>query len=437
MVSLTYHAYWDVGTDVERIWPILTDLRILGDTMAEPEGTLKPVTDPESRYRIQGETQWHGYPLRWLEDPVEWGYLQDIRLRRAYKEGPLRTSTTRLLLKPQPSGTRIHLLWRAEAGTQFARDVLEPRFLDGLPRRWSRLMQHINAVNGYRADSSPLQGYASCTSTTRTLLHVLERRLEAGGIPHALARLIRERIESTSPHRRFALHPRRLAWEWHENEKLVYQALERGMRLGFLKQNWDVVCPSCGLVLHRHARLNAVRGTYLCAQCSKIVEARFDSNVVTSFSPATMLGLDVRRPPLRLGPLDRPHVRQSRIIPARAHIDLPHSPEENSHLLTIGAHETDVAFIAGQKAAPAGHENALIGIRAINGPTRHSSPSTDFQPCLRLENKTASPLLCLLGQPPLQGMLTVTELAERGDLSPIRIDAESSPRERPPQGVAA
>lgn len=274
---------WHFAASPEALWPLVADTGAIGEAAGFPRYTVSDIPRADGTVERIGRTRRFGMTIEWDEGVPEWVAGHSYRHERRFRSRILRRLASRLLLDPEPGGTRMRYRTTLEMCWPLA---LAAR-LGGMRRAGQTLDRHFREAARFAelnqppglADASPAVSPAVRSRVTAQATALAERGHDAA---HHLA----EHLLGASDNDLERMRPRTLARRWRVAPRLAIETCLAAVHEGLLTLRWDLVCPQC-----RGAKLTATSLDQLpqgahCSSCNIDYERDFTRNVEVTFEPA-------------------------------------------------------------------------------------------------------------------------------------------------------
>ena len=263
----------DLCVPREQLWPVLRDTDRLNRAQGLPPIAYHVLPGSDGSVEIEGEFQFAGWRIRWVEHPFEWVEGQRHFVVRSYRNGPLREFRGGLALAGTESGTRLTV--RAE---------LHPR--NRLGWMIAKMGAPLQAAQALRS-----QAGSGILSSDDPLLVLLT-----------------EYLSTASDRDAARIRPPALAREWNRPGMDVLRSCLRATRAGLLELTWAVICPACRGTKQRVTSLEGLKAEGHCDSCQIRFDLNFDRAVEVSFRPHSRIRKVEEHRFCAYGPGNTPHV---------------------------------------------------------------------------------------------------------------------------------
>ena len=274
---------WHFAASPEALWPLVADTARIGEVNGFPRYTVTDTPRPDGSVERIGSARRFGLTLTWEEGMPEWVAGRSYRHERWFRSRLFRRLASRILLDPEPGGTRLRYRSTFEVCWPLALALR----CGGLKSAGKTLDRHFREAARFAelsvpkdfAGAAPVAPPAVRSRVTAQTKALAERGHDAA---HKLADHLL-RAPDTELER---MRPRALARRWQVAPRLAIETCHAAVRDGLLTLRWDLVCPQC-----RGAKLTATSLDQLpqgahCSSCNIDYERDFTRNVEVTFEPA-------------------------------------------------------------------------------------------------------------------------------------------------------
>jgi len=298
--------------DLNRVWSTLTDTDHLGKLLGIDPADVEeiPIRLGVSKRKIY----WKSMDQHFTEEPYVWEYGKWFGNLRKEGEGPLDEFTQLVEFHQEANGVRAELKFGYKPHKSIPGLVF--RFLSVKLRR--DLKKLIAAIDFKR--EAPLPAHQSFPVNKNRLVD-MGKALKAAGLDSKLCRKFQYHIEESVDTDLKNIEPFELAKRWAQNddalseyrEKLLQICIE-GVRAGFLKMNWSLICPGCRGPKSMVEELKDLKFQSHCETCNISFGARFSESVQVSFRPVPSLRKLEEKLACQAGPRRTPHQLHAQYI---------------------------------------------------------------------------------------------------------------------------
>jgi class 3 adenylate cyclase len=274
---------WHFAASPEALWPLVADTARIGEANGVPRYTVTDTPRPDGTVERVGSARRFGITVRWDEGVPEWVVNRRYRHERRFKSRLIRRLASRILLDPEPGGTRVRYWMTIEAAWPLAL-ALRCGGLARLGKTLDTLFREAAqfAETGLRQDGADKPEAVS--SMVRSRVAALAAALTGRG--YAAAEPLAEHLLRAPETELERMRPRALARRWRLAPRAVIETCLAAVHEGLLTLRWDLVCPQC-----RGAKLTATSLDQLpqgahCSSCNIDYERDFTRNVEVTFEPA-------------------------------------------------------------------------------------------------------------------------------------------------------
>lgn len=321
--------------DVCSLWNAITDTERLNRAVGMDRVSLSPISDA-SAARYLASTRLGGFSVQYEERPYEWVYLQQFKVLRKMRNGPVRSLEMAFALdRNEAGGTDLRLTLTMVPRLGLLTPIVRFRAAQNL-RRFEREIEQLDAALS-SAGPGALPGRAIASGTTTVHQGPLERasrklaEVDGGDAGRRLVKYVRDAGDVDVSRMR----PFSLAEEWSLPRREVLSACLHAVKAGLLDLRWEVVCPSCRTATEALPSLASLTDHGRCQLCDIAFSLDLDQAVEATFAP-TRAVRDIDAGPYCIGgPARTPHVIAQAIVPARGSAVLPAPPESGFYRLFV------------------------------------------------------------------------------------------------------
>ncbi len=274
---------WHFAASPEALWPLVADTARVGEAAGFPRYTVTDTPRPDGTVERIGSTRRFGMTTTWEEGVPEWIAGKSYRHERRFRSRLIRGLVNRILLDPEPGGTRVRYRATIEAAWPLV-----------LALRWggmSRLGAGLDRIYRDAVRLAEMTEPPTYDSTASTVSAAVKDRVAAQATALAArgfdaAPLLAEHLLGAPDSELERMRPRALARRWRVAPRAAIETCLAAVRDGLLTLRWDLVCPQC-----RGAKLTATSLDQLpqgahCSSCNIDYERDFTRNVEATFEPA-------------------------------------------------------------------------------------------------------------------------------------------------------
>ncbi|HVH81657.1 MAG TPA: adenylate/guanylate cyclase domain-containing protein [Stellaceae bacterium] len=273
---------WHFNASPEALWPLIADTARIGEANGFPRYTVTDKPLPDGTVERIGSARRFGLTLSWEEGVPEWVAGRSYRHERRFRSRLIRRLASRILLDPEPGGTRVRyrttfeVCWPLALALRGGGMRHAGKILDDLFREAARFAE----------TDLPLQITAPETVAPAVRSRVLTQATALAARGHAVAHHLAEHLLGAPESELERMRPRALAKRWQVAPRLAIETCLAAVREGLLTLRWDLVCPQC-----RGAKVTATSLDQLpqgahCSSCNIDYERDFTRNVEVTFEPA-------------------------------------------------------------------------------------------------------------------------------------------------------
>jgi adenylate cyclase len=305
MAEYTFSRRWILqsASTPEQMWPVLSDTNRLFRDL----GQLPIEKASLSHGRRKGYKELTYEPLHrtdmWEEEPFQWEAPYHFSVRRNYKSGYLSELNISFELRPDATGSTIHVRFSGIAsgltGYLFAKKTFNSRFRFKLKKLLNTFDEAIAEKRLPRAKKHLI----SIPFPKRWDLH-RERLADLSGEPE-LARLLVDNLKKGHVSDLNRLSPIRLAKVWGKPLRKVTELMFFAAKLDLLNFGWNVICPECQEVVKHSKKLSGISDPVYCKQCETDFNVDFHQSIELNFQPHPL----VRKLQRKIYCLDSPSYR--------------------------------------------------------------------------------------------------------------------------------
>jgi class 3 adenylate cyclase len=274
---------WHFTASPEALWPLVADTARLGEINGVPRYTVTDTPRPDGSVERIGSARRFGMTLTWEEGVPEWVAGRSYRHERRFRSRIFRRLASRILLDPEPGGTRLRyratfeVCWPLALALRFGGLTKAGKTMDGHFREAARFAEMNQPPEFIRAPPA-------IAPTARSRVTAQATALAERG--HAAAHKLADHLLGAPDADLERMRPRALARRWQVAPRLAIETCLAAVRDGLLTLRWDLVCPQC-----RGAKLTATSLDQLpqgahCSSCNIDYERDFTRNVEVTFEPA-------------------------------------------------------------------------------------------------------------------------------------------------------
>ncbi len=379
MSAIIVERTFTCRSDVERLWPLITDTEALNRALGSGPITLRP-NDDASAARYLVTTRLAGFSLEYEERPFEWVYPTRFSIVRRMRSGPVRELSV---------GWRMATL--GEGGTRLTLSVgLTPSI--GLLSPVIKIIANRSADEMRRTilrfDEALASGAPRPDVTARRTIHDAAFARATAALRSDRDRLVEKDIaERLSSYVRDAddvdlsrMRPFELADTWGVDRRALLSGCLAAVHAGLLELRWEVICPSCRTGTETLPSLSALSEHGGCQLCEIEFAIDLDEAVEVTFAPCRAVREVDAGPYCIGGPARTPHVLAQAILPASGTASLT-APSElgNYRLFVRGGAARQVEVREGAPAEIKVDPRAETGGIAIapGGAVRVENPSAE------------------------------------------------------------
>ncbi|HWB50874.1 MAG TPA: DUF5939 domain-containing protein, partial [Stellaceae bacterium] len=273
---------WHFAASPEALWPLVADTARIGEANGFPRYTVADTPRPDGSVERIGSARRFGTTLRWEEGVPEWVAGRRYHHERRFHSRLIRRLASRILLDPEPGGTRLRYRMTLEVCWPLAVALR----CGALRRVGSVLDRLFRDAAQFAAANEPIgqQARAEVPAAVRRRVEARARDLAAHGhaAAHPLARHLLEAADVDLERMR----PRALARRWRVAPRAAIETCLAAVRDGLLTLRWDLVCPQCRGAKVAAASLDQLPLGAHCSSCNIDYERDFTRNVEVTFEPA-------------------------------------------------------------------------------------------------------------------------------------------------------
>lgn len=274
---------------------------------------LPPVTYdfqplPQGGTDVTATARWHGFVLRWREEPFEWIEPEFYSVHRVFETGPFREMDLRWIFTAEGGElTRIDVIANIQPRTVLGEFLVKTAFGWKLRRDLQKMLGHFERhLRGMPGVVLPNLPRAAIAEGPMTL--ALGRLRKSGLAPELIEqieKLIRERNDIELAH----LRPLAIAKAWGEDPWKVLQLFLHATRSGLLNFSWEILCPNCRTAPEKGvASLGALKNSVHCEACQIRFDGEFDRSIELKFSVHPAIKSTSLQTFCLAGPGTKPHI---------------------------------------------------------------------------------------------------------------------------------
>lgn len=274
---------WHFAASPEALWPFVADTARIGEANGFPRYTVTDTPRPDGTVERIGSTKRYGMTVRWDEGVPEWVANRLYRHERRFKSNLVRGLASRILLDPQPGGTRVRYRLTIEAAWPVALALR----CGGIARAGKRLDALFREAAQFAETGLPPDFAETADAVPPAVKNRVTAQAKAlAERGHAAAEPLADHLLGAPETELERMRPRALARRWRLAPRGVIETCLAAVREGLLTLRWDLVCPQC-----RGAKLTATSLDQLpqgahCSSCNIDYERDFTRNVEVTFEPA-------------------------------------------------------------------------------------------------------------------------------------------------------
>jgi class 3 adenylate cyclase len=316
--------------DICSLWNAITDTERLNRAVGMERVALSPISD-SSAARYLASTRLGGFSVQYEERPYEWVYLQQFKVLRKMRNGPVASLEMSFALdRNEVGGTDIRLTLTMVPRIALLQPIVRFRAAQNL-KRFEREIEQLDAT---LADAEPGALPARALAKSDATVHeaALGRAAKKlGGIDGGVAaRRLVGYVRDAGDVDVSRMRPFSLAEEWALPRREVLAACLHAVNAGLLDLRWEVVCPSCRTATEALPSLASLTDHGRCQLCDIAFSLDLDEAVEATFAPTRAVREIDAGPYCIGGPARTPHVLAQAIVPARGAGVLP-APAEPGH----------------------------------------------------------------------------------------------------------
>jgi class 3 adenylate cyclase len=266
----------------EAVWPLLADTERLNREVGLPAIRFEFRPRPAGGTETWATLRLGGMTLRYREHPFEWAQPEFYRIRRSFKNGPLREFVGEVRLAPDGTGTRVTsrvtLLPSGPAGYLVAPLLARRAMAD-----FTTVCRSFAAFLDRRLPT-PYPRHAGRPPAVRERLERVRDALRPFDLDPGVVNRLVAHVTDAPPEDVVEIRPFSLADAWGMDRMAVLRACLVGARVGLLDLRWRLLCPSCRGGQANLSHLKEVSGTAHCETCNIRYDAEFDRSVEICFA---------------------------------------------------------------------------------------------------------------------------------------------------------
>ena len=273
---------WHFAASPDALWPLVADTGRIGEVQGAPRYTITDTPRADGTIARIGSARSLGRTITWDEGVPEWVAGRSYRHERKFHGWLIRHFASRILLDPEPGGTRLR--YRATF------DVSWPLALAlrgaGI-KRWGQTLDRLfrDAARFAETSQPPEQTEVPAVpQAVRDRVMAQATALAARG--HPAARHLSEHLLEAPETELERMRPRRLARRWQVAPREAIETCLAAVEDGLLTLRWDLVCPQCRGAKVTVTSLDQLPQGAHCPSCNIDYERDFACNVEVTFEPA-------------------------------------------------------------------------------------------------------------------------------------------------------
>jgi class 3 adenylate cyclase len=316
--------------DICSLWNAITDTERLNRAVGMDRVSLSPISD-SSAARYLASTRLGGFSVQYEERPYEWVYLQQFKVLRKMRNGPVASLEMSFVLdRNELGGTDLRLTLTMVPRIALLQPIVRFRAAQNL-KRFEREIEQLDAtLAGAEPGTLPARALSRGNATVHeSALGRAAKKL--GGIDGgAAARRLVGYVRDAGDVDVSRMRPFSLAEEWELPRREVLAACLHAVNAGLLDLRWEVVCPSCRTATEALPSLASLTDHGRCQLCDIAFSLDLDEAVEATFAPTRAVREIDAGPYCIGGPARTPHVVAQVIVPARGAGVLP-APADAGH----------------------------------------------------------------------------------------------------------
>jgi class 3 adenylate cyclase len=266
----------------EAVWPLLADTERLNREVGLPAIRFEFRPWPAGGTETWATLRVGSVTLRYREHPFEWAQPEFYRIRRTFKNGPLREFVGEVRLAPEGAGTRVTsrvtLLPAGPAGWVVAPLLARKALAD-----FAAVCRGFAAFLGRRLPT-PYPRHAGRPPAVRERLERARAALASFDLDRGVVNRLVAHVSDAPPEDVVEIRPFPLADAWGMDRMAVLRACLVGARVGLLDLRWRLLCPSCRGGQANLSHLKELSGSAHCDTCNIRYDAEFDRSVEICFA---------------------------------------------------------------------------------------------------------------------------------------------------------
>jgi hypothetical protein len=274
---------WHFAVSPEALWPLVADTARIGEANGFPRYTLTETPLPDGSVERIGRARKFGTTITWDEGVPEWATGRWYRQERRFHNRLIRGLASRILLDPEPGGTRLRYRTTFEVAWPLAL-VLRYGGLRQAGKTFDRLFREAARTAATNQAAGFAEPIKPVPAVVRNRVAAQTSALRERGYP--LAERLGEHLLDAPESAVERMRPRRLARQWQAAPRAVIETCLAAVREGLLTLRWDLVCPLCRGAKVTVTSLDQLPKGAHCPSCNIDYEGDFARNVEVTFEPA-------------------------------------------------------------------------------------------------------------------------------------------------------
>ena len=280
---------WQLASDPNEIWPLLTDTNRLFKDLKQPsiqEAHISQAVEPGfTQLSYNGINR---YEI-WEEEPYEWEYPFRFGVVRHYQSGPYKDLKIQVDLTPNHQGTQIEVVIWAQPRLHILTMLTSLKIKTLLKRRIKRTVQKYDKLATNDRMLYEFEDQKSFVRGGEQRLRQIKEELYNSDVNGSILDKLIDYIRRADDLELTRICPNKLANFWDLTKKDVLEVCIQAAKVDLLNFNWDLYCPCCRSIQESAKTLSQIHEPIYCEDCEEEFSVNFNKTIQLSFTPHPLI----------------------------------------------------------------------------------------------------------------------------------------------------